>query len=79
MLQEAHIIHGSQLLSQKLNSPLPFEINPEMLAQFILSIKNISNLHWLCLAKLFVHTHQSIKDLKIEGPLSIDIKLNILK
>jgi hypothetical protein len=42
-------------------------------------MKQVSSIHWLCLAKLFVHTHQSTQELKIEGPLGIDVKLNILK
>lgn len=49
------------------------------MAQFILTQKHISSIHWLCLAKVFVHTHQIITDLIITGPLGIDFKLNILK
>ena len=48
-------IHGCQLLSKKLNSPLPKEVELKAMLQFIEGVSPKPPLVWLCIAKVLVH------------------------
>lgn len=48
-------LHGVQLLSKKLNTPPPKEINIETYFQFLAAIEKKASLVWLCLAKTILH------------------------
>ena len=48
-------IHGCQLLSQKLSSPLPADVSSGKIAEFVYARPVKTKLHWLCIAKALLH------------------------
>lgn len=69
-------IHGCQLLSKKLNKPLPKAITSMDIISFLYSQQSKTKTHWLCIAKTLIHMNPSLPMIdKMNMPLQEWLKL----